>query len=1766
LESFDSVSLSKLGAASLSFYLPVSVYLRRFLYGILGLLALILLLVVGVVVYLQFPAGQDFVARRAESYLRDKLKTEVRLGTFRTDFRHAINFDNVYLADQQRDTLLSVGHLGVSVDIFALLKKQVNIKDVELENGRVRLTRTAPDSVNNYDFIIKAFSDPTAPVDTTSSGLKYDIGRVHLANILFTQNDQIAGSDLRAKLGDLLVNMDEVDVDNSVYKVDNATLRHAAIRMEQSKTAPELDDKKPEAPLALTFGLNKATLEDVAFTYKNDPAAQYIDSRIGLADVTAKNIDLNNERIDLGKLTLKNTTFAYAQNKNVPVDQRVINPAEAVRKIDEAADKASAAPLKWRVTLAQSDISGVAVDFDNFNDPKLRTRYPALDYSHLHFTDLVLNTRDLTFTENRTTVKLDNLAGKDQSGFAITSARANVVYDSVQIALDSLDLVTPNSHIKRSLGMRYKSLGAIADDLPNLGLSGDLRNTRLGFRDVLYLVPSLAGTPPFTTGPNQSVLLSGLVSGRLGDLLVRNFDFVGLRNTAMQARRAHIVGLPNVDGRLYVDLDIQKFSSTRADLLSVLPKGTVPDNISIPPSIALSGTFKGRPTTLAFDTNLKLRSTYGNVAFSGKLGAKQANGQQPLVGTFAVQNFDAGKLLKDPTIGPITGTGRINATGNLQDPNTLVGKLTANVQSARYNGYTYHGVNAAVDIDRGKYNIAASSHGDPNLDLDLKAVVNLRDAKNPSYEVTSLNLRGANLTALGFYTGGQLSVQGDLKANLRGSSLNTINGTFSGDRIVIVKDKQRIPLDSVQGRIVQTATRTAVNFNSNIAALNLDGNVHLGDLATELQRHINRYFHLAGVQPFRNERGNQQFTYSLRVKNTRLLRRVVPDLKRLAPFVLAGDYSRAAARLTAKTNIRFIRYQNYRLDSLTLDVNSDPSKLDYALRLARARQDGSFSLRQPSLVGNVADNKINTRASILGDSTNRERLALAGALQVLTQRAGDAYQFAFANDQIINYDTWTAGANNYVRYNADGTVVADNLRLTNGSSALVVQSQNPAANTSPLAVRFEQFQLGILSKAIGQPDSTLGGTLNGEAVARGLGTKKQAFTANLTVKDLLYGKTVLGDLALQASNPVADRYDVNARLTGGGNDVTLRGAYRTVGTNPLEFVLDVARLNVKTAEPFSAGQISQATGYLSGRLDIAGTTSAPQVRGQLTTSPDASFVVPQLGSPFRLVSQPVRFDEKGIAFDNFTVLDSAGNKAVANGYLLTKNLVDYTLDLRVTTDKFLAVKSRRTQDNTLYYGRLVVDSDTRLTGPLSLIKIDTRATVAKGSDLTVENPAADPSVVAREGIVQFVDLKMRPTPHLVVLTDPDSVNSAATGYDLTAQITITDDTPFTFVVDPVSGDNLRVRAAGTLTTTLDPSGNLTLNGRLDVRRGKYKLSLYGLVTREFIIAPGSSIAWTGDPYNADLNITAVYRIKTAPAELLASQGSDSQYANTVARNALPFSVLIKVTDQLSKPTINFDITLPENQQGALGGEVEARLAQLRQPTNTSEQSKQVFSLLVLGRFIQQNPFETTAGEGIVASQLRGSVSQVLTDQLQNLTGKYLAGLGLDLGITNQADYSTGSAQSRTDLNVAVRRQLLNNRLTVRLGTDVPLSGNSGTQATQGSSAASNFAGDVSIEYTVLRDGRLRLRAFRQNSYEDIDGNIVRTGASLVFQRDYNNLQDLFAKIAPEVKRDLREARKQDKKDAEERKRREQQQADSAAAVNNPSTARRDTTRRPATSQ
>ena len=1687
---------------------------------LLGLIGFVLLLIVIVVVALQFPATQDFAARQAESYLQKKLGTEVRIGKFRTDFRHAISLDNVYLEDQQQDTLLSVGHLGVNIDLWALTKSEINVSSVELNDGTVSIKRTEPDSVSNYDFIVNAFSAPdtttTTPADTASSGFTYSIGDARLTNIYLTYDDQVAGMNVRSRVGELAVAMDEVDVDNSVYKIDNARLRRTGINITRTKAVPP--DTAATEPLTLTLGLNKANLDTVSLVYRDNPSAQYINTQIGTAEITANNIDLIHSRVDLNTLTLRNSSFAYSQNENVPTEKRLVNPAETVRDLNESVEKATGEEASWVVTLKKSDVSTLAVAFDNFDEPRLRTRVRGMDYNHLKFTDLKLSTDNLFYSENSTTGRINELAGKEQSGFQIDHTEADVVFDSAQTRLDNLDLITPHTRIRRTLAMRYKSLSGIADDIPNLGLEGDLRETRLGFRDILYLAPNLASTPPFTTGPNQSILISGLVNGRVGDFQVRNLDFVGFRNTTLKAS-GRIQGLPEVDRRLYTNLTIRQFTTSDADIRSLVPKGTIPAGFSLPPRIAASGTFKGRPTGLVFDTNLRVNTTYGNATAFVNMGAGP-QGQEPIAARFNVQGFDVGKVLRDPTIGRVTTSGTFNGRG--LDPATMRGRLVATVQSARYDAYTYRDIAATVDIDRNRYVIAAKSRRDPNLAFDLNGNVNLRNADVPAYAF-NVNLQGANLTKLGFYTGGDLRVQGNLAVDLSGASANTINGTFGGRNLVIVRDNQPIAIDSLGGSLVQRPGRTELVFNSNIFKANLAGNTALGDVATVLQEHIDRYFDLPGVR-FRPGGPARNFDFSMALLDSALVRRLVPGLKQLSPFSLDGSFDSQAANLTVNSRIPLIIYTGYRIDSARLSITSDAQKLDYTLRMRQASQDTSLRLPNPSLTGSIADNKVGTHL-LIAEADSATMLDVAGVLQVLDN--ANTYAFSFDPKLVLNNQAWTVEPGNNIAYTlSSGAIRADNVRLSQGNQFIELQTL-PGAEY-PLQARLGNLDLNMLATAAGQQDSLYAGTLNGQAVVRSIGQPRMAFTADMALTGFGYNKTPIGDLALQATNPSADRYLVDARLTGGPGNMDVRATGSYLASGALDMAVNLTRFNVNVIEPFSAGQLKEMSGYLSGQLTVRGTASAPVIRGQVNTN-DAGFTLTQLGSPFTLPNETLTLDDQGIAFQDFTILDSLRNKGVVNGYILTQNYADvynYRFQLRAVTDNFIAVQSSA-RENPLYYGKLVVDSDTRITGNLNLPVVRTTATVVAPSDLTVVVPNDDAGRVETDGIVEFVDMS---APLDTMLKRTVAVNTAqtASGYNVSATITVTDATPFTVLVDPVSGDNLKVQANGTLNTTIDQTGAITLSGRLEVDQGHYHMSLYNLTERDFDIAKGSTLTWSGDPYNGQANVSAIYKVRTSPAELLASQGQTLD--DPTVRNSLPFNVFLNVQGELLKPAISFDIKIPEEARGAeqLRNQIEARLAQLREPSQVDALNKQVFSLLVLGRFLAENPFQSSGGS-LVNEQLRGSASQVLTQQLNNLTGSYLSNLGVELGVNSQADFSSGAEKTRTDLNVAVRRQLFNDRVSVRLGTDVPLAGG-GNQGSTGQQSISNFAGDVSVEYDVLANGRLRLRAYRNNAYGDIDGQYVRNGASLIFQRDYQNLADLFKGVDKDLKTERKEGRQRDKQD------------------------------------
>src|SRR5690606_20942891 len=332
------------------------------------------------------------------------------------------------------------------------------------------------------------------------------------------------------------------------------------------------------------------------------------------------------------------------------------------------------------------------------------------------------------------------------------------------------------------------------------------------------------------------------------------------------------------------------------------------------------------------------------------------------------------------------------------------------------------------------------------------------------------------------------------------------------------------------------------------------------------------------------------------------------------------------------------------------------------------------------------------------------------------------------------------------------------------------------------------------------------------------------------------------------------------------------------------------------------------------------------------------------------------------------------------------------------------------------------------------------------------------------------------------------------------------------VIDKGNGDYLNLKGEADLTGGVDPSGKTTLTGKYEFTEGAYEMT-FNFLKRRFDIKEGSYIIWTGEPTSANVSITAVYKVDAAPIDLLDNQlaGVSPTVRNTY-KQKLPFETLLKMNGELLRPQISFDIVLPDGNYNVSSDIVDAsqtKLEQLRQ--EPSELNKQVFALLLLNRFIGENPFASEAGGATAESLARQSVSKILSQQMNNLASELIKGVELNFDLESTEDYTSGMKENRTDLNVGLSKRLLNDRLKVTVGSSFGLEGQL-HQNEQGN----NIAVDLSPDYQLTKDGRYMVRAYRKNQYEmALQGQVVETGVAFVITTDYNRFRELFHRTAEE---------------------------------------------------
>lgn len=148
------------------------------LYVILG----IILLNLALYGLLSIPSVQKKVVDYAISQLKPILKTELSIDEVRLKLFNNVNLKGVYIEDQSKDTLLYARNLEVSLSPWKLLKSELQINAIDIDDFTINVSQKNPDADFNFQFLIDAFAGDTTVTDTTSSSLKINIEDISLRN------------------------------------------------------------------------------------------------------------------------------------------------------------------------------------------------------------------------------------------------------------------------------------------------------------------------------------------------------------------------------------------------------------------------------------------------------------------------------------------------------------------------------------------------------------------------------------------------------------------------------------------------------------------------------------------------------------------------------------------------------------------------------------------------------------------------------------------------------------------------------------------------------------------------------------------------------------------------------------------------------------------------------------------------------------------------------------------------------------------------------------------------------------------------------------------------------------------------------------------------------------------------------------------------------------------------------------------------------------------------------------------------------------------------------------------------------------------------------------------------------------------------------------------------------------------------------------------------------------------------------------------------
>jgi hypothetical protein len=1616
-------------------------------------------------VLFQIPSIQNYTKEKLVTYIEGKIKTKVVINKVALGFPKKIILEGIYFEDQKKDTLLAGKKLVFDIGLFQLIDNNFQINSAQLEGVSAKIKRNKKAEFN-YDYIIKAFSSPKNP-KVNSPPMQFSIEEINLDQVKLSYTDAVSNNDLSINLNHLDTRFETFDLDKTNFEIPKITIEGLKTRLKQGlipkSNATVAIKKKTESILKLKLG--EINLSKSDFSYQSEEnkivAAFYLKKLL----VKIEKIDIYNQ-------------FALVKS----IDLSGVKGGLSFGKLDQPKKESTLASANnWEVKITKTAFKEVGFQYDN----NTKIAIPkGIDYNHLHIKHLNLQADNLKYNPGNVSGNVNSLSVKEQSGLNIQSFKAAVFYGKKYAYLKKLYLKTPQTELKDEIRIGYPSIESLAKNPGELSLTAYLKKSKLAVNDLLLFAPTLLNTNPFRSNPNAILLINGTIKGKIKSIEFPFLEISGIGSTKVAAN-GRILGFPDIK-KAYFDLNIKNLQSGSKDFVGIVPPKTIPDSIQLPSKFSAKGIFKG--TTNHFYTDLNLVSNFGNAKIKATFDQRIKN-QEKYDAQTELDNFDLGKLIKNDTLGKITLKATIKGTGF--NPKTATATLNGTVLKAYYKKYKYQKLNLKGSISNGSFQATASVN-DPNLTFDLVSNGSFKD-KYPTGKL-KLNVDIADLEKLNLHAG-PMKIRGVIDANIQSAKLDYLNGEVSAHSISIANAKEQFELDSITVKATSTTEKNSLILKSQFLNAEIIGKYKLTKIAAALSNSFAKYY---AIKPNSKKIAaeKQQFKFKMDVKDNPLLLKFIPKLKSMEPISVNGNYNSEHDSIILNGSIPKLIYGEYTITNAVLKVDTKDEALVYNLEIDDV-QNSQFQIPFTAIYGKVQNNTVDYTLQ-LKDLNNKEKYLIAGTLK--TAKVGSEINIDPKN-VLLNYEPWKIAPTNLIRFGKNGIYINDFEWSQNGNS-IRMQSQSEKPN-APIAIDFVNFNLITLTNILQKGDLEANGKINGNVLLKNT-TSNPVFTSDLTVEDFRFKKDTIGTINIKINNEIEANYNTKISITGQDNTVHLDGIYKATDSS-FDMNLNIEKLNLKSIQGFTMDQLSESTGFLSGNFKINGNTTQPNLVGELKFN-DVGFKAKQLNSNFKSINDKILFTTNTITFDHFNIKDEKDNDLSINGKIESSDFSNLGFDLTLDADNFKAVNSKA-KDNDLYYGELYLDNHLRVKGNWSDPIIDGNIKVNKETRFTVVIPQSDPSIADREGIVEFIDQDRKPLISTIVV-DTISSKTGIKGVDASVNIEIDKEAEISVIIDKANGDYLKLKGEAQLNGGIDSSGKKTLTGRYELSEGSYEMN-FSAIKRKFDIKKGSYLLWTGEPTKADINITATYKTEAAPIDLINDQlGNLTTEVRNTYKQKIPFETELIMKGELMKPVISFDIVLPEGNNSVsteIINATQAKLTQLRDQPD--ELNKQVFALLLLNRFIGENPLASESGGTSISTLARESASKILSQQLDNLAGNIIKGVDINFDLNSSQDYTTGQLENKTDLGVGISKKLLNDRLKVTVGSNFGIEG-----PQQVNQNPNNIAGDVSIDYQLSKNGRYKVRVYRINNYQvALQGEVVETGIAFSITIDYNTFKELYRK-------------------------------------------------------